>query len=126
MSKVYGFGADTVKRIAGAVRAYEREGKDTSRTPKHPGAYWPAAQPNDTPTTTVGTTAETEAAQTDDWDIYTADGDLKFTTCTRVAYDDTGDETLYAYYRDLHFDFHGRLTHVSAETRAAIEVPEVC
>ena len=77
-----------------------------------------------TPDVTVGTTAETEAAQTDDWDV--GDGTLKVTQQTRTAYSDTGDETLYAYYRDFYYTADGRLTRVSAETRVTIDAPEAC
>ena len=83
-------------------------------TPTHP----------DTPDVTIGTTAETEAAQTDDWDI--GDGSLQVTMLTRMAYDHNGDETLYAYYRDFTYDENGRLTQVSVETRVTIDTPGSC
>lgn len=98
-------------------------GKDSSR--QHiwiPGIPLPLY--DGSPDVSVGTTAETEAAQTDDWDI--GDGTLTLTTCTRVAYDDGSDENLYAYYRDLSFDAWGRLTKVGTETRVVIDAPESC
>ncbi len=77
---------------------------------------------------TVGTTAETEAAQSDTWDITNQPSNLgvTLTAMTRIAYDDTGDETLYAYYRDLTFASLGALTSISAETRVTVDTPEAC
>ncbi len=72
----------------------------------------------------VGTTAETEAAQTDTWSR--DDTAVRVTKLSRIAYDDAGDETLYAYYRDFAYDAEGKLTSVSAETRVTIDVPEAC
>ena len=71
---------------------------------------------------------ETEAAATDVWQVYDdTDGeDLAFTMCTRVAYADAGGEVLYAYYRDVSVDRHGRLTRVGVETRVVIDTPEAC
>ena len=79
----------------------------------------PAGPPN-----TVGTIAETEAAQTDDWDV--GDGTLEFIQLSRMAYAHAGDSKLYAYYRTSNYDAAGRLTSVSTETRVEIDAPEVC
>ena len=72
----------------------------------------------------IGSTGETEAAATDEWDW--CDGDLKYTKLVRMAYDDTGDEKLYAYYRDEYYTASGRLFKVSVETRVTIDTPEAC
>jgi len=72
----------------------------------------------------VGTTDETEAAQTDSWNINL--GCVKVTRLWRMAYDHTGDQKLYAYYRDETYDADGRLVAVSAETRVEIDAPEAC
>ena len=76
----------------------------------------------------VGSTGETEAANTTTWDVTSQPSNegLALTTCTRMAYDDTGDEKLYAYYRVLTFDSNGMLVAVGAETRVTIETPEAC
>ncbi len=121
----YTFDEDSVRAIADIVRRVVRSLPPITDGEPTP-LIWPSPIHDATPTTTVGTTAETEAAQTDDWDIYTADLNGKLTMCTRVAYNDAGDETLYAYYRDVFIDHHGRLTGVSAETRVTIDVPEAC
>jgi len=76
---------------------------------------------------TIGTTAETEAAQTDTWDIEAqAAKGLVDTRLVRMAYDHTGDKKLYAYYRAYTYDAGGRLLKVSAETRVEIDAPEDC
>ena len=78
---------------------------------------------------TVGTTAETEAAQGDTWDRTSPAGGtdgVTVTMQTRSAYAAAGGETLYAYYRDLTFDALGALATVSAETRVMIDTPEAC
>jgi hypothetical protein len=75
------------------------------------------------------TTYETETAQTDTWDRNSPSAGKTGVTlrhCTRIAYDDTGDETLYAYYRTLTYDVWGRLDTISAETRVTIDTPEAC
>lgn len=82
----------------------------------------------DTVTGTAGNSTETEAESTDTWDV-TNQSDKRgvvFTCISRVVYDDTGDETLYAYYRDLTFDAVGHLTLIGTETRVTIDAPESC
>ena len=73
--------------------------------------------------------AEAEAAQTDTWDR-TDQGDtydgLEIKVCTRIAYGDAGDETLYAYYRTMKYDSAGKLVTISAETRYTVDAPEAC
>ena len=128
MARGYLLSPEALKQVQDVVRQVLRTGADTSNPPRPPTPHWPTPTYNATPDTTVGATGETEAAATDVWQVYDADDglDLKLTMCTRVAYADAGDETLYAYYRDLFFDWHGRLTRVSAETRVSVDVPEAC
>jgi hypothetical protein len=73
---------------------------------------------------TVGTSAETEAAQEDSWHL--DDTALVLTALTRMAYDEAGEQRLYAYYRKLHFNAEGRLTAVGAETRVIVDEPVPC
>lgn len=51
---------------------------------------------------------------------------VQLTIQTGTSYYETGDETIYGYFRDLTFDQEGKLVEISAETRVAIEVPEGC
>lgn len=76
----------------------------------------------------VGADFELEAAQTDTWDRASqgATDGLTIRLCTRVAYDDTSDETLYAFYRQFKFDSAGQLATISAETRVTVDVPVDC
>jgi hypothetical protein len=76
----------------------------------------------------VGMTAETEAAQSDTWDVTDqgANDGVSFVMQTRTAYDHAGDETLYAYYRTVTIDSLGHIVAISAETRVTIDVPEPC
>jgi len=72
---------------------------------------------------------ETEATQTDTWAITSppagTDG-VQVRLQTRTAYNEVGDKTLYAFYRDCVFDSRGCLKSVSAETRVAVDTPEDC
>jgi hypothetical protein len=71
---------------------------------------------------------ETETAQTDTWDRASppsGKAGVKLRTM-RIAYNDAGDEKLYAFYRDLVFDSRGMLATISAETRVTIDVPDAC
>jgi len=72
---------------------------------------------------------ETEAAQTDTWERESppanTDG-LTIRIQTRTAYNEAGDQKLYAYFRQLKFDSTGLLVSVSAETRVVVDVPEAC
>jgi hypothetical protein len=74
---------------------------------------------------TVGTTAETEAAQTDDWDQADqgANDGVAVTMLTRFGYVAGSDEKLYAYYRTFTYDSVGQMRLVSAETRVEIDAP---
>lgn len=82
----------------------------------------------DTNPVDLGSTGETEAADTATWDR-DAQGTgrgVDVIMLMRLAYDDAGDETLYGYYRTFTFDSFGKLKIISAETRVTIDVPEVC
>jgi hypothetical protein len=99
------------------------------------GTYWRLFVPEkplataDTPYAVLPATFETAAAQTDTWAIGSqpagTDG-LTIRVQTRTAYDDAGDETLYAYHRTLTVSADGRLLAISAETRETVDVPEEC
>jgi len=69
-----------------------------------------------------------EAAQTDTWSR-TSQGDkdgVDVKVTCRVAYNESGDEKLYGYYRTFGFDSAGRLQTISAETRYIIDTPDEC
>jgi len=51
---------------------------------------------------------------------------LKITMATGSSYFDTGDQTLYSYVADFHYDNNGRLLYVEKERRVVIDVPEDC
>ncbi len=69
-----------------------------------------------------------ESGLTDTWDRsnQTGKSGVCITMQTRTVYNDAGDEILYGYLRDFHFDGEGKLESISAETRIIIETPEVC
>jgi len=73
---------------------------------------------------------ETEEAQTDIWardDPPAGKVGVQFQVMqTRMAYNDAGDEKLYAFRRVLTFDADGRLSNVSAEIRVEVDVPDEC
>lgn len=77
----------------------------------------------------AGGSIETETAQTDTWDRSIQpegkDG-IKLRVCTRIAYNEAGDQTLYEFTRILTYDSTGKLAAMSAETRTTIDVPEAC
>lgn len=76
----------------------------------------------------LGTSGEgSETAAADSYDIATDRGKgLSMTLMTRMAYYDSGNQTLYGYTRTFEYDEYGHLISVSAESRVTIEVPEVC
>ena len=78
----------------------------------------------DVPDVTIGSTNETEAAMGDSWSY--GDGTCSFTFQTRSAYQDTGDEKWYGYYRTIKMGKYGRYTSISVETRVEIDAPEAC
>lgn len=75
---------------------------------------------------TVGGTAETEAAQTDYWDREDqgANDGVQAVQVTRFAYNDAGDQILYAFYRTFTYDSVGALASISAETMTIIDTPD--
>jgi hypothetical protein len=96
---------------------YVRLGRPLLAAPGTPYAMLPAA----------GAT-ETEAAQTDTWDVTNQPAGklgVKF-RISRIAYNDAGDQKLYAYYRDVTTDAAGRIIAITAETRVEVDVPEAC
>jgi len=72
---------------------------------------------------------ETEAAQTDAWDLASpaagTDG-VTIRVQTRMAYNEAGDQTLYAFWRTFTFSNTGNLLSISAETRVPVDTPEAC
>ena len=78
---------------------------------------------------TIGTTAETETAQTDSWDRSSQAGKagVVATKLYRVAYDKDGDEVFYAFYRDETYDSDGNLALIDAEASpVTIFDPKLC
>lgn len=75
---------------------------------------------------TVGTTAETEAAQTDTWDQTSqgANDGVNVVCLARIAYDNTSARKLYGFYRNLKFDSNGLLYEIGAESRVEIDAAE--
>jgi hypothetical protein len=72
---------------------------------------------------------EQETAATDEWDITDPPAGKDGVTVrvqTRTAYNDAGDQKLYAFYRDLTFDSRGCLVAATGETRVEIDAPEDC
>ena len=115
-------------QVVDMIRREMARATPVSRPPATTTQRWPTPTFSDAPTTSVGSTGETEAAATDVWQIYddTNGESCQFTTCTRVAYADAGGEILYAYYRNVFLDRHGRVTRLGAETRVVIDAPEAC
>jgi len=72
---------------------------------------------------------ETESAQSDTWDRANPpsgkDG-VKVRLQTRTAYNESGDQKLYAYYREFTYDSLGKLASISAETRVIVDTPGAC
>lgn len=71
---------------------------------------------------------ETETPQTDTWDRSDSpeDTDGVIYRGPRVVYDDTSDEVLYMFTRDVTYDSAGCLAAISAETQHTIDTPEEC
>jgi hypothetical protein len=72
---------------------------------------------------------EQETAATDEWDITdppAGKGGVTVRVQTRTAYNDAGDQKLYAFHRNLTFDSRGCLVAAKAETRVEIDAPEDC
>ena len=82
----------------------------------------------DSPHVMLPASFETETAQSDTWDRADQgayDG-LTVRLQTRTAYNESGDEKLYGYYRTFTFDADGALMSASAETRIEIDAPVPC
>lgn len=82
-----------------------------------------------TPAVILPADFETEAAQSDSWDRSAPPGGtdgVSFRVQTRTAYNDLGDEILYAFFRTYVYDSFGKLATISAETRVTVDVPEIC
>ena len=87
-----------------------------------------AAAVTGTPYVMLPAATETEAAQTDTWDVTAQPAGklgVKFRV-SRIAYNDAGDQKLYAYYRDVTTDSTGRIIAITAETRVEVDAPEAC
>ncbi len=72
---------------------------------------------------------EQELAAIDTWDITgqpAAKDGVTVRIQTRTAYNELGDQKLYAFHRDLKFDSRGCLVAATAETRIEIDTPEDC
>lgn len=85
-----------------------------------PAAPTPAVS---TYVTAIGSTGETEAADTDAWEVYndaTVDTGLDFTMLARAAHDETGIGPLYGYYRTVRVNPRGAWEEVPGEVRVAI------
>ncbi|MBI1389923.1 MAG: hypothetical protein GC154_15895 [bacterium] len=69
-----------------------------------------------------------DAANSNSWDRATQSSNrgVKVTMQTGTRYDDAGDQTLYAYLRDLTFDADGHLVAISVESKVTIDVTEDC
>ena len=78
---------------------------------------------------TIGSTGESETAMVDTWDRsaqVSGEHGVDEIRLTRFAYSDTGDQTLYAFYRTYGLDSRGSVATISAETRVSIDVTEAC
>lgn len=73
----------------------------------------------------VGSTGETEAADGTSVENAHDHKIVNVTQQTRTAYNDAGDEKLYAYYRIFTYT-DGKLTNLSGETRVEIDAPTEC
>ena len=79
-----------------------------------------------TPAVLLPAAFETEAAQADTWDRVNPPAGKDGVTVrlqTRSAYNEAGDQKLYAYYRELVFDSRGCIKSISAETRVIVDTP---
>ena len=79
-----------------------------------------------TPAVLLPAAFETEAAQADTWgrDNPSAGTDgVSVRLQTRSAYNEAGDQKLYAYYREFVFDSRGCMKSISAETRVIVDTP---
>ena len=129
MAKIFLISETDMGRINAAVRKVEGmavRGQTRHRRPMPPLAV--DVGTSESVAVILPSTFETETAQSDTWDI-TDQGDndgVQVRLQTRMVYDDTSDEILYAFFRTFKYDNIGRLISISAETRVTIEIPEEC
>jgi hypothetical protein len=76
-------------------------------------------------TDTIGSTGETEAADTEVVVSANHSKVVEDIRLVRMAYSHAGDQVLYGYYRTYTYR-SGILTDISAETRVTIDAPEAC
>ena len=120
----YTFDQSGVKRIIGAVRAFEKSAGNPGVNVSIPVSEVVGA--TDSPDT-IGSNAEgSESASTSTWDRLTDAVPVEVWIQTRTAYYHAGDEKLYGYFRKFTFDSRGILNAISAETRVEIDAPEDC
>jgi len=113
------------RELALSEDLYACQIKDTAVEHTTEGPTTPApTTTTEGPCVEIGSTVETEAALTDTWSA--GDGCVVVTQLVRMAYDHSGDQKLYAYYRDFTYEAAGGLVAVSAETRVTIDTPEPC
>jgi hypothetical protein len=89
-------------------------------------AFWatPGLFRSSDDTESIGSTGETEAADTTAvTDVYAKI--VNDTRLVRMAYSHAGDQVLYAYYRTYQYK-NGILYDISAESRVTIDEPEAC
>ncbi len=84
----------------------------------------PASTTTEGPCFEIGSTAETDEAFDDSWTL--GYGCVVVTQLVRMAYNHSGDQKLYAFYRDFTYDAAGALVAVSPEVRVTIDTPEPC
>ena len=65
-------------------------------------------------------------ADTQTWSNTTDNTGLQMTVQTATVYDASGDKVLYSMVRDLSFNSHGQLIHVSSERSITVDNTESC
>lgn len=130
----HGF-ADVADGVCGSLRSGGTGGATILWKESGTGEKWAlvrfdcAPGTSEDPAVLEPTDFEQETAATDEWDITDPpsgkDG-VVVRMQTRTAYNDSGDQKLYAFYRDLTFDSRGCLVAATAETRVEIDAPEDC
>jgi len=124
--------SDNTKLASGAsgsaVILWKESGTGTKWAIIRIGGGDKAGSAND-PAVILPSNFETETAQSDSWDRASPpsgkDG-VKVRLQTRTAYNESGDQKLYAYYREFTYDSLGKLASISAETRVIVETPGAC
>ena len=119
------FSGRDVKRIAGVVRAYEKDGARPANPPRTKTPPWPppwdvGAGNEDVALAPAADTQVT--ADTDTW----APGDGTFSMKQyRYAWNTTT-HLLVGFYRTVRYDAYGRVVAVSAETLYTVDTAEAC